>query len=612
MSYCISFFISFLISLFLTPIVRKLCIRFDFVDYPKKDRWHKKPTAILGGIAIFMAVFVSLIFLFKELLNYEYITNNPHSKEFGLIIGVGSVFLLGLFDDIYHIKPQIKLLGQIIIAAVVVYMGIKIEMISSPFISIPLTILWIVGITNAFNLLDNMDGLSSGVAFIGSGILFIYTYLNGDSGMANLALILSGAALGFLIYNFYPSSIFMGDSGSMTLGFCLSCIALMGTWQHASNLLITMLVPVMILVVPIFDTTFVSLTRKIHGRPISAGGKDHTSHRLVSLGLSERKAVFVLFAISLAFGGVVVLGTWLNIFLILIIALVSGVVLFFFGVFLGGIQVYETVQEDQQHEEDRVAKDKTLLNAFIYNKKRIAEVLIDLILISVAYIGAYLLRFGGVIYSEDIELIKKSLPIIIVIKFSYFFLFGLYKSEWKYAGLNDLVMILKGTILSSLTIMAYAVLVERLEGFSRSVFIIDWLLSVLLLSGSRISLRIFREHIFTGKKGKPVLIFGAGDSGELLLREIKKNNMGYNPVGFIDDKRIKVGLNIHGVPVLGTSKELETLIKENNIEEVIIAIKSPRDGAMQRIKEICQKSSIRFSKVSTSIDIHVDRGEGLN
>ncbi len=608
-------YIAFLISLFLstlfTPLVRKTSTRLGFVDHPKKDRWHSKPTPLMGGIAIFVAVLFSLLYLFNGALPAESLKKGVETKEFTLLAGVIAIFVLGLLDDIYHMKPQIKLLGQIIITSLVIFGGIKVEIITQPFIAVPLSILWIVGITNAFNLLDNMDGLSSGVAFISSIILSIYAYINADPVITGLALSVAGASLGFFFYNFYPASIFMGDCGSMTLGFTLSCIALMGTWQHASNLIITMLVPLMILAVPIFDTVLVTFTRKLYGRPISMGGKDHSSHRLVALGLTEKKAVLVLFLISLGFGSIVILGTWMNIFTTIIIILISGVFLFFFGVFLGEIQVYESVKDP--YEDEYIDSKKPILNTFIYNKRRIAEVFIDLIQICVAYLGAYLLRFGGEISSSNLDIIKDSLPIIIAVKFFYFYIFALYKSEWRYVGLNDLVVIFKGTVLSTLTIMAFVVFIERFEGYSRAVFIIDWLLSMILLSGSRISLRVFREHIFNHKKGAPIIICGAGDFGELFLRDIKKNkDLNYQPVGFVDDKSSKVGLRIHGVPVLGTTRELEHIIKREGIKEVIVTMSSPKQTTLERIREACQKTGVRLSMVYSSIQHQSNYGDRLH
>lgn len=475
--------------------MRYFSLKYEYLDYPQKDRWHDRPVAKLGGLAVFAALFLPSLLFFGSSISFQSILLNPKIPEVGLLISMTLIFLLGLMDDIYNLKPQTKFIGQIVVTAIVIFFGVR--MILLPYlIAIPLTFLWIIGITNAFNLIDNMDGLSAGTALISSVVLFLFSFINNDFYFATLGLIMAGAAMGFLVFNFHPASIFMGDSGSMTIGFFLACITLMGTWQHASGLLITMLVPAIVLAVPIFDTAFVSLVRTLNGRSVSVGGKDHASHRLVALGLSERNAVFVLFVISIVFGGMAIIGAWFNMFLALVVILLAVIMLFFFGVFLGQVKIYEYIGEGD--EKYNTSGNMIFLKSFFNNKKRVAEVLIDLLLICVAYMSAYLLRYGGEISSENLELIKDSLPIIIAIKFFYFYLFNLYKSEWAYAGLENSIAIFKAVTLSTLTIMAGLIFATRFAGYSRTVFIIDWLLTFILLLGSKFSLRIFKEHIFRG------------------------------------------------------------------------------------------------------------------
>ncbi|MFQ5900066.1 MAG: hypothetical protein ACE5IH_00730 [Thermodesulfobacteriota bacterium] len=596
------FFLAFLLSFLLTPLVRYITLRNGLIDYPKKDRWHKKPVALFGGIAIFIAILVPALIFLREFFLPEPVPTGLLTREIGLLVSVTLIFFLGLIDDIYGIGPQMKLMGQIVVASVAIFFGIRIEIIPYPHIAIPITVLWIVGITNAFNLLDNMDGLSAGTALISSVILFVFAYINNDPYIAAMGLIMAGSSLGFLIYNFHPASIFMGDSGSMTIGLFLGCVTLIGNWQHVSNLLIIMLIPLIVLAVPIFDTTFVSLARVIHGRPISKGGKDHTSHRLVALGLSERKAVSILFLISLLFGSMAIIGSWLNIFQTLIIILLAGVVLFFFGVFLGEAKIYEEL--DKPEEGTQASEGRVVLNAFLYHKKVIAEIFIDLIVVCIAYIGAYLLRYGGVVDEGNMELIKESLPILIAIKMSFFYIFGLYKSEWRYAELSDLVDIFKSTSVGSLTMIAYLIFVARFAGYSRAVFITDWLLTFLLLSGCRFSFRIFKEHLFNNKGGRPVLIYGAGDCGELLLREIRNNDrLAYDPIGFIDDNKLKIGSRIHGVTVLGTWNELESIVKENKVEEIIVTMPSASEEKIKDIRRTCKMIGVGYHRASIEVGI---------
>lgn len=593
------YFISALtISYLLIPAVKRIAERYNYFSHPDTDRWHKTPTPLFGGVAIYLAFIGTTLFF--NLYHKEAIT-----PFLNLLICSTLIFLLGLIDDIKKLPPQIKLVGQIIISAIAVFLGLQIEIITNPLISIPLTIFWFIAITNAFNLIDNMDGLSSGIAFISSIILFVFSFISGNTMLMYLTASIAGATLGFLRYNFNPAQIFMGDSGSMFLGFSLASVALMGTWQEASNLAVTLIIPVTVLAVPIFDTTLVTVVRRLKGIPVSQGGKDHTSHRLVMLGLSERKAVLILYGISVFFGLLAVTGFYLNIYITLLIVIIAMVILFFFGMFLGQIEVYERVSEEEYRTSDiEHKKNVTLIDVFLLNKKRLAEIFIDLILIIVAYFSAHLIRFEGVITSDILNVIKYSLPIIIISKFSMFYFFGLYRGEWRYIGIYDLISILKAVSLGSIVSIVAMVYFTRFSGLSRAVFVIDWMITLLLIGGARVSLRLFREY-FSGiaqRKGKRILIYGAGDGGYLLLRELKNNSrLNYNPVGFIDDDRAKVGKNIYGIPVLGTRSDIADIIKEKDIEEVIIAMPSVSDDKIDDVYKLCKEMNVVYNRMASII-----------
>ena len=276
----------------LTLGVRAFAVKKGFVAKPKSDRWHKRPTAMLGGVAIFLAAAIVYVLLV------------PKTTESLVVMG-GSAFLfaLGLLDDIVNIKPYQKLFGQLIGASVLVVFGLKLPLTGLELIDIWITILWVIGITNAINLLDNMDGLAAGISAIASFSLALNFATNGLTNELLLTSALIGALVGFLIFNFNPASIFMGDCGSMFIGFLLSGIVLLNQVGGRSRGIVAILaVPVLVLFVPIFDTTFVTVLRKAWGRKASEGGRDHTSHRLVALGLSERTAVLLLYGLALVAG----------------------------------------------------------------------------------------------------------------------------------------------------------------------------------------------------------------------------------------------------------------------------------------------------------------------
>lgn len=575
--------------------------RFGWLARPRADRWHRRPTALFGGVAIFVAfVGVTLAFV-------------PLDREvIGLLLGTAVVFGVGLIDDIVAIKPYTKLIAQIAAACVLVSFGIHVGFVVHPLVAIPVTVLWVVGITNAFNLLDNMDGLASGVAIITALFFYAFTGLgdtdSNGTALRILTLALAGAASGFLIFNFNPARIFMGDCGSMTLGFVLAAASIMGTWQQAGNLSLIMSVPVLVLAVPIFDTALVTVIRTLSGRKVSQGGRDHSSHRLVALGLTERRAVVVLWGLCLAFGGVALLGYWVNLY---VAAVTAGLLLvgsFFFGVFLGQVPIYHDVDEAALGE-----KRPALINTLLLHKRRIVEVAIDFVLVCLAYIAAYLLRFEGVLEEPNLRLIYQSLPIIIVIKMTAFYVFGLYRGVWRYVGMTDALNIVKAVAAGSLVSALALVLIYRFEGYSRSVLVLDGLLLLFFLAGVRALLRVFRETFRSRATGRNVLIAGAGDGGEMLLREIRAaEDLDYHVVGFIDDDREKHGRRLHGTPVLGSREDLKALVRRHGVEEVLIAIPRATGEEMHALVEACKSAGVpcRTSpRLSELIDGTVKLGE---
>lgn len=591
MKYIAIFTVSFLLSVILTPLVKIIASRWNIVARPKEDRWHQKVVPLLGGLSIYASFLVSyLLFLPKD------------SMPLGLIAGGTAIFILGLIDDLKGLSPQNKIIGQIICASLAVIFGVIIKVIPAPVIAIPLTILWIVGIANAFNLLDNMDGLAGGVAVIAATTLFICSLLLKNYEVAVASLIFAGAALGFLPYNFYPAKIFMGDCGAMFIGFLLACLTIQGTWKQASNLFIVLFTPVLALAVPIFDTAFVTITRKIDGRSIAQGGKDHTSHRLVFLGLPEKKAVIILYIISAIFGLAALASLYLKIYISAVIIALLLITFFAFGVFLSQSGFLKRESLKAKDEEVPYYKDQTaLIDALIQYKRVILEILCDLCLICIAYLSSYIIRYDGMIDSYNFGLIAKSLPILIAVKLSAFFFAGVYGNIWRYFGLSELMDIAKGVLIGSVTSVLILLVAFRFQGFSRMIFVLDAMTLFILMSGVRIAFRLFREHLFVSleTKGRKILIAGAGDTGDAFLREIRKNrNLNYRPVGFIDDDPAKLGRRIQGIAVLGTRRDIHSLAKERQIDEIIIAMPSVGRKTIENIEAICRESGIAYREIS--------------
>jgi UDP-GlcNAc:undecaprenyl-phosphate GlcNAc-1-phosphate transferase len=290
--------VAILLSAALTLAVRSFARRNGYVAKPKSDRWHKQPTAMYGGAAIFASTLLLYLFLV------------PKTFESNVVIaGSSFLFLVGLLDDIFNIKPYQKLIGQLIGASIIVGFGLKLPLTGFELVDTGITVFWLVGITNAINLLDNMDGLATGIAVVAAMALAFGFAVNGQMPELILTSVFIGSLIGFLIFNFNPASIFMGDCGSMFIGFFLASSVMMGQAGGRSRSVLTILaVPVLILFIPIFDTTFVTVLRKLWGRKASEGGRDHTSHRLVALGLSERSAVVMIYGFAAAAGVLAIAG----------------------------------------------------------------------------------------------------------------------------------------------------------------------------------------------------------------------------------------------------------------------------------------------------------------
>ncbi len=583
--------VSFALAAALTPLVRRLARRWGFVAKPKTDRWHKHPTAMMGGVAIWLAVILT------------YLLFVPHTSYGWIVAGASSfLFLVGLVDDWLHIKPYQKLIGQVIGAAVVVNYGLLLPWTRSLPANMVITIFWLIGITNAINLLDNMDGLATGIAAIASACLTFNFIAAGQTTEAMMLGVFTAALLGFLIYNSNPASIFMGDSGSMFIGFFLSSSALINLSGGRSRAFVPVLaVPILVLFIPIFDTTFVTILRKLSGRAASQGGRDHTSHRLVALGLSEKRAVLLLYGLAALSGLLAIVVRQLKPDVSLALLALFTLALTLLGVYLAGVKGYDQEQQAQVENENALF---AFLIDFSY-KRRIFEVLLDVILVVLAYWSAYALKFGPVSDSPAWKLFLRTLPVLVVFRLAAFLVFGVYRGIWRYTSMDDLLAFAKAVAAGSVLSMLVILFKFRFQGFSRAVFLVDALVMLLLLAGSRIAFRFFRKVLPSGAKsdGRRVLIYGAGDAGELLLRELLNNReLSYTPIGFMDDDSTKHGKLIHGFRVFGGNGLLPNVLAQHEVEQVLIS--TPRVSS-ERIAEIlghCDAHNVEVRRLSIKLE----------
>jgi len=594
-SYLLAVGTAFALVLALTPVVRAFARRWGVVARPKTDRWHSKPTAMLGGVAIWLGVTLS------------YLLFVPHTPRAWVVIGASTLlFIVGLIDDLVRAKPYQKLIGQVMGAAFVVYYGVTLQWTQFASLDMLITIFWLIGITNAVNLLDNMDGLAAGIAAIASFFLTLALIAAGHPTEALLVGSFTAALVGFLVYNSHPASIFMGDCGSMFVGFFLASAALIhGSAGRSRSFLPVLAVPILILLIPIFDTTFVTILRKLSGRAASQGGRDHTSHRLVALGMSEQRAVWMLYGFA-ALSGLLALSVR-QMRLDVSLAAILGITLLLtlLGVYLAGVKVYE-------EEAEAVAAPNKPLFAFLVDlsyKRRVFEVLLDVVLIALAYWSAYAIEFNEASESSAWRLFLRTLPVVVFVKLGAFLVVGVYRGIWRYTSLDDLMVFLKAVALGSIVCVLIVLFKFRFVGFSRTVFVIDAFVMFMLLAASRMAFRLFRQFLPVPNDGtgRRVLIYGAGDGGELLLREILNNReLRYVPVGFMDDDPMKKGKVIHGLRVFGGNGALRSICGSQKVDEVVISSPQLSEERVKQIRQDCETDNIVLRRMRIEMELLSD------
>jgi UDP-GlcNAc:undecaprenyl-phosphate GlcNAc-1-phosphate transferase len=406
-----------------------------------------------------------------------------------------------------------------------------------------------------------------------------------------------GGLVGFLVRNFPPAKIFMGDTGSLFIGFFLAGLSLVPTAQpYSRGTAAVLLIPVLLLLIPIFDTAFVTATRLLRGLPVHVGGRDHTSHRLVAIGLSERKTIVFLAAVSAAAGGIAALSYDVGLSQTVVLLALLVIALALFGVHLSRIRVVDT---------NIVRNGGTvirLLANFQY-KRQVLTLLLDACLIPIAYYAAYVIRFENAL-SSHIQLFYGSVPAVLVIQLITLGAFGVYRGMWQYTGMSDLLRIGKATAVGTMATVVTLVYTTHFSGFSRTVFVLDWVLLFVLIAGSRVSFRLFAEVL----RSKPesfhrVLIYGAGAGGELIVRELMNNqSLQRVPVGFLDDDRSKHQTRIHGIPVLGGSEDIGMILRRHNVQEIVVSSPKIQGGMLDDVIDACNRLDVSVRHASIRLE----------
>jgi len=578
--------VAFLLSALLTFLCREIALRTGIISVPSADRWNARPVALLGGPAIVAATALSLG-----------LVDGLPAEVWILLAGSLAMALVGLVDDIHPIGPAAKLTAQLVAAAAVTGAGLRFPLTGIALLDVLVTILWIVGLTNAFNLLDNMDGLAAGIAAVIGSVKLVLFLADGDPTGAAAAAVFSAASVGFLVHNLVPQRIFMGDAGSLFLGFFVAGLSAIGAEPASRVTMSVVIVPVVVMLVPIFDTVLVTVVRVLTGRRISQGGRDHVSHRLVTAGLSERGAVFTLYALAALSGALAFAtrraGFYAGIVLLLTLALAMVIV----GVGLARIAVYK-----KEPDGTSPSRPPALPGASYY--RHAANATINAALVFVSYYAAYVFRYGT---EAPLELptFVQSIPILFGAKMLALGVFGTYRSVWRYTDSRDLAALVLASTAGSALAVLVLVFAYGFAGYARSVFLLDWFLFTGFMAASRLSLRALSEILRPSPRGgHRVLIYGAGDAGVALLQELRRNpRHGRVVVGFIDDDAMKKRTRIQGLPVFGGLEDLPGAIRASGGQEVIIAISDAPEEQLARIADDCERQHIPVTRFDISVSI---------
>ncbi len=611
-----SFIVPVFISLIVTPFVIKFAVRINAIDKPGERKVHQTDIPRLGGLAVFTSIAFSLsivLMFFPEL----FADVRGHTTRISVLIFCFiSIFILGFWDDLEPLKPGIKFGVQLVIAALIYFAGFKISLITNPvgdgflnveMIDFPLTLLWIVGITNAFNLIDGLDGLATGVATIALVSIFTVSALMGEIWAAVLALIMAGSLVGFLRYNFSPAKIFLGDSGSLLIGFSLALLSIQSTTKISTGL--ALLFPLLVLGLPITDTLISmlrrflgsympgktiensqSMTSKLHR--MFTPDRSHIHHQLISLGLTHRNTVLLLYFVSafFAFGAFAI--TQVDTFEKSIsIALILG-----FAIFLGIKKL--------KYREISIFNNGIMLPIYerwILNRITFLS-LIDLSFIAASFILTYNLIHNINPASIGFLNFETTLIVVLSVQLFTFWVSGLYKETIRQMGI--------GTVLRITKSVGYAVICTAIALFIMDSFpfisgiqflVLDFYFLLTFILGIRIAYQVLSYWFHRDKKsGENILIYGANENGTMILHKISNSsNINYKVLGFLDDDPNLEGKLLYGYPIFGSHWKLAKILRsmKTPVDYIFICEEDIKPENLNRLKVLAESNGIKIKRL---------------
>lgn len=570
-----------LLSAVLTWVLIRYSVPLKLTAPPAADRWHKIPTPSSGGVAILLACGFVYISAFR-------------GQFTPIAVGALVLGVLGFVDDRLKLKPLPKLAIQIGVAGWMIASGYVFPASPWPVVNAAFSLVWIIGITNAFNLIDNMDGLCAGVTIITAVFRIGIGIGKGFTTEAGLFAVIAGGFAGFLLFNYKPARIFMGDTGSMLAGFTLATLSLASPLAHTKVLAAELAYPALTFLYPIFDTTLVSVLRRAAGRPISVGGRDHSSHRLASMGMSERKVVWILWLLTALGGFAGLLIQWLPLVVVAAAALLV-LLLTSFGIFLATLPSYALPIETTVLGDSRLRKWVPSLRAAV-------TVLVDVLIAGIALFLAFLLRGKGALSPVQISVFLYALPAMMFCHGLFCLLGRVYAITWGSFSRGDAMRLF--SVISVSAILAYGIMeMFGIRNFPRGTLLIYVVLCEILSVALRISLRVFQD-MFAGpihEAGhRRVAIFGLSTDSEVFARFVSDYPaLGVKPVLFIDYDTVSDGMKVRAIPVRCCRGRLVELAAKFRLDAVVI----PCGSSNPRISLVESECSamgleIEFARIS--------------
>ena len=582
--------LALLTSVMLTPVIRRAALRSTRLSAASPERWHQRPTPNFGGIAIFIGFAAALVLetlLTSGDLSIREVSARavvPLTHRDGLLLAAVMIFALGLVDDLVQLRPSTKLVGQLAAASVLLMSGVGVWLTGYYVVDVMISLFWFIGITNALNLLDNMDGLAGGVGAIAASFMGVNFLLAGDVELAGVAFAFAGALVGFLVHNYPPARIFMGDSGSLFTGLVLAGLALSPAPGLSRSLFAVVVVPAIVLAVPILDTTFVTVTRLLEGRPVSKGGTDHTSHGLVALGISEERVVWLVWGLA-AGGGLIGLSVRsvsrpvayaLGGSLLVLLTLLG---LYLLSSRMSALERSERADEERDDEE-RAAEGRAdegegthVFNRLLrlHHRFPVLTVLMDVALVAIAYFGAYLVRWDTEQLPAELAYFRQTLAMVIVLKLTGLAAAGAYAPRFRHYSLADVLGTIRANILGTLLAASVLLLAFRV-GLSRGVLIVDFLLCATLTVVGRVSFRFLGDvKEKWSSEGAPAAFVGRIEDAELAFRALRcVGEPRLRPVAVVDYSYGGRRGRFKGYPLFGGDAGLERAVRERGVNAIVM------------------------------------------